>query len=595
MRLLHAGAGAGSSRPARSGAEPERGRGPGCAGRALPLHGVCTADGGRARRRRSRREGRPVSLRRATGQAAFAGDVLLPGTLCTSPCGDRPSPTRVCCPRRHLGRGRSPRGGAVALRGGRGEPPLARAALRRRPHGGGRRRGARARAARGGPGRHRPRAAPRGARRRGRGARRSLRSRAGVGGLGDVEESARGRAARGRGRVVAALHSRGPARAPAGRDLARRGSPPGRADLGRVPVPRARRPGRPALPAGRPHPRGAASRSGRLLRPRAAGGRGPVCSRDASHRPARTPRAERGGGADHDPRAPRAAGQGPARPERGARDLAPREAAVGGPRCRRRGRLGAPPLVRPARAGAVRGPPRPLQGDGRAHEPPAGERPARRRRRGRIRGRVRGGRGGRAPRGSRRGVPPPAPARPGGPGRGRARGARRAPGSGRRAGARRPAARRSAGRRPGATLAAVLRRRPASPRQRDRHRAPGRWAGRRRRRAAASLRLLDDGSFTSPPARRRAAGPTRPRTRRRPPRSSGCRRTESCARQPTPTRRPSSRGTGLPRTSPPAGRSRRRPAWPASGSARRSGPPGGARRPRSPWTTGASATRRGGR
>ena len=149
--------------------EPERGRDQGRARGPLPMHGLRAPDRGRPGRR-SRRRGGSVSLRRATGQAAFAGDILLPGTLHLalrrSPLAHaRVAHTNVSAARL------APRRGAGARRGGRGEPPLARAAVRGRPHGDGRRGGAGARPACGRAGRHRPRAAPGGARCRGRGAR----------------------------------------------------------------------------------------------------------------------------------------------------------------------------------------------------------------------------------------------------------------------------------------------------------------------------------------------------------------------------------------------------------------------------------------
>ncbi len=107
---------------------------------------------------------------------------------------------------------------------------------------------------------------------------------------------------------------------------------------------------------------------------------------------------------------------------------------------------------------------------------------------------------------------------------------------------------------------------------RDRRRPPGRRAGEPRRR----------GGLAAPPRRRLLHPRRRPvrrgrdrrgsRTRKRPRRSSGCRRTGSCAPPPTRTPLRSSPATPLRPTSPPAAPSRKRPARRASGSARRGRP-----------------------
>ena len=78
LRLLHAGARAVGSRSPRGEPGAVRGRGPRGAHRPVPLQRLRTAGGGGPCRRG---EERPVSLRRATGQAAFAGDAALSGLL----------------------------------------------------------------------------------------------------------------------------------------------------------------------------------------------------------------------------------------------------------------------------------------------------------------------------------------------------------------------------------------------------------------------------------------------------------------------------------------------------------------------------------
>ncbi len=272
-----------------------------------------------------------------------------------------------------------------------------------------------------------------------------------------------------------------------------------------------------------------------------------------------------------------------------------RREAARGPRGRRRGRPRAPPLLRAPRAGALPGPPRPLRGHGGAHEPAAGERPAGRRRRGGVRRRVRGGRGGRAARRGRRVLSPPAPARPGGPGRRGPRGARRAPGRGRRPRDRRAPAVRGARRRPAATLATLRRRGPAAPRQRDRHRAPGRGTGGRRRHrrpaAAARRRVVHPGRRTLRGGRDRrggvrGSGRGHPRGAAPPDRLCGGRHRLRALRV---GRRGSRHLLRRPR-----GRARG-PPGPRADSRGGGGPAGGAPGRGAPWTTGRCATRRGGR
>ena len=194
-----------------------------------------------------------------------------------------------------------------------------------------------------------------------------------------------------------------------------------------------------------------------------------------------------------------------------------RPAAARRPRGRRRGRGdGAAALVRPARAGALPRPPPALRGGRRAHEPSAGERAAGGGRGGRVRPRVRRERGGRTGGRGRVGVPPAEPARARGARRVGAPRPRRASRAGRRAAVRRAAARRASGP-PGRALG-----------QRARPRRAGGSAsrggprvsrdGRRRRPRCAS-------STTAPSPWPRALPPRPGRTRRptprRRPRSSG--------------------------------------------------------------------------
>ena len=80
LRVLHAGPAARGACPARRGRAPERGGRARRARRPVPLHRLRAPGGRRAGRRRGLGPA-AVSLRLATGQAAFAGDHALPGML----------------------------------------------------------------------------------------------------------------------------------------------------------------------------------------------------------------------------------------------------------------------------------------------------------------------------------------------------------------------------------------------------------------------------------------------------------------------------------------------------------------------------------